>query len=477
MVAETLWGEGVDLVIPANVTVVPGRCFYGTKINSVTFHDGVVELGSRCFERCPNLTSVTLTSGIERLSNHVFASCGSLTSIDTSACTNIVQIGNYCFEDLKITSFDFTPFAASLTTLGDGILNRCGSLTTVTGFELANNVTSVPVNTFNRCPLSEINFPENITSIGGYAYFGHRSMQTEIRIPNGVTSIADHALVRDNNGPSAPAGVKIYLPASLTTVTGNYNFEHWAISEMYIPDGFNIVQGFVNGMPTKGLVFFYTGEKDSLTIHATHNAALLNAEWISASEFTGASADKNYIVYGVNYCDAFYNGAHAMTGEAKMQAVDYFAGVYFVDTCTRAQCGNTVVDESKTIGALFTSMGISAKTFGTDIGLVQGYKVNRAAVEAYKVYVPDFDFGVLAYANVSGTEAAPKPGDDKVIDIVFDNKANDYIEVKIVGIPAENNGTPVVFCIYAYEGEKFYYLDNGVMADSILGHSYNEIVG
>lgn len=474
MVAETLWGEGVDLVIPANVTVIPTRCFYGTKINSVTFHDGVTTLGARSFERCPNITSVTLTSGITRMENHVFASCSSLASVDTSACTGLTSIGNYCFEKTKLTSFDFTPFAASFTALGDGILNNCTSLTTVTGFELLDNITTVPVNTFNFCPLSAVNFPKNITSIGSYAYFQHKSMQTEVRIPNSVTSIGDHALVRDKS-VAAPEGVRIYLPASLTTVTGSYNFEYWHFAEMYIPATFALSQGFTNGTLTKGVVYYYVGDKDTLSIHATHNAAILDAEWVSVDEFTGASPDKNYVVYGYSECDAFYMG-HSMTGSANMQkGVDYFSAILFTDVCS--VCGTEVVDESLTIGALFISKGVSAKTFGTDIGLVQGYEVNMASVEAYKAYVPDFNFGVLAYANIGGTAVSPKPGDDKVVDVVFDNAANNYLEVKVTGIPAEYLNASIVFCVYVTEGEKFYYLDNGTTAEGVLGHSYNGIIG
>ena len=101
--------------------------------------------------------------------------------------------------------------------------------------------------------------------------------------------------------------------------------------------------------------------------------------------------------------------------------------------------------------------------------------VNRAAILEYRKYAPDFDFGVLAYANIGGTAVAPKPGDDRVVDVVFDNMSNDYIEVKVVGIPEEFSGTAVVFCIYATEGGKLYYLDNGTTSQTVVGVSYDSI--
>ena len=178
------------------------------------------------------------------------------------------------------------------------------------------------------------------------------------------------------------------------------------------------------------------------------------------------------MVYDNSACDAFYGG-HSFTGTDNVVVDSYFDEIRIGDSCQN--CGDVIV--KSTIDALFVSKGISAKTFGSDIGLVQGYEVNRAAIEAYRAYVPDFDFGILAYANVEGGAAQPKPGDDKVVDIVFDNEANGYIEVKVTGIPADFYGTPVVFCIYATEGDKFYYLDNGNTTETIVGSSYNEYVG
>ena len=164
---------------------------------------------------------------------------------------------------------------------------------------------------------------------------------------------------------------------------------------------------------------------------------------------------------------------HSYTVEVEFMYTNFMAEGYHGTKCERCD------DAQKTeiIDALFISKGISAKTFGKDVGLVQGYEINTVAIEAYKAYAPDFDFGVLAYANVGGTAVSPKPGDDKVVNVVFDNKANNYLEVKVTGIPADFLDAPVVFCIYATVGDKFYYLDNGNTTETIVGSSYNEYVG
>ena len=306
----TQWGAGIDLVFAEGLETIPNNSFKGTKIKSVTFPSTLTRIDERAFQGCTNLTSVTIPASVVTIKNHIFADCTKLTSIDLSACKSLEEIGEFCFEKAGITSFDFTPFASSLETMGMGLFNCCGSLTTVTGFELLVNIGTVGNNMFYQCPLTEINFPPNITSIGNYAYFQHKSTQTEIRIPNGVTYIGNHALVR-NSSAAGVEGVKIYLPASLETVSNDYTFEYWDFAEMYIPSSFvNVPTGFVNGTNETGTVYYYTGDLNGLTISGTNNKALLNAEWVHVDAFTGVASDKNIIVYGYNVCDAFYQGVH-----------------------------------------------------------------------------------------------------------------------------------------------------------------------
>lgn len=331
----TKWGENIDLVFAEGLETVPNYSFTGTKIKSVTFPSTLTRIDERAFQGCTNLTSVTIPASVVTIKNHIFADCTKLTSIDMSACASLEEIGNYCFEKAGLTSFDFTPFASTLETMGMGLFNNCGSLTTVTGFELLVNVESVGGNMFNQCPLTEINFPPNITSIGGYAYFGHKSNQTEIRIPNGVTYIGNHALVR-NSSAAGVEGVKIYLPASLETVTNDYTFEYWDFAEMYIPSSFvNVPTGFVNGTNETGTVYYYTGDLNGLSISTTNNKALLNAEWVHVDKFTGASADKNIIVYGCNPCELFYEGAHDVKSTMESSTC--------LGNCTREGCDKTGV--------------------------------------------------------------------------------------------------------------------------------------
>ena len=67
-------------------------------------------------------------------------------------------------------------------------------------------------------------------------------------------------------------------------------------------------------------------------------------------------------------------------------------------------------------------------------------------------------------------------GDEGVLSSNFDKKKNDYLDIKITGIPLDRGDALVVFCVYVTVGENVYYLDGDKTADSVLGTSYNDIV-
>lgn len=203
-----------------------------------------------------------------------------------------------------------------------------------------------------------------------------------------------------------------------------------------------------------------------------------------------------YIISGTNICDVYY-GAHVTNPENTHPCVDictacgkafqlespvhelvttaeyedYTENGKKITFCKNDGCQYRTEEE---ISPLFECKGVSVKIFGDDIGITQGYFVNRAAIEEYRVYSPSFDFGVLAYANASGSAVSPKPGEDKVVDVVFDNMANDYIEIKVVGISKEYGNTPIVLCVYVKDNSEFCYISELGTTSSIVGTACSE---
>ena len=488
MLNGTAWGEGFDLVIPTVITSIPESCFQGTKISSVTFHESVETIGPRAFQSCKNITSVTLPEGLKALKNHVFADCSGLVSVDTSKCTQLQEIGEYCFEKTQITSFDFTPFVEAFTTIGNGVFNSCTKMTSVVSYEKLDRVTKIGDNMFYLCPLPEIKMPKNITFIGNYAFFQHKSVQAELRIPNGVTSIGNHAFAR--NGIGGASGLKIYLSASLTTIVNNYTFENWQYAEMYIPACLtNIITGFCNNTLKTGVVYYYTGAENGFTIDATNNAAMLGAEWISADNFTGASNEKNYIVYGYNHCDAFYGGKHTEKTQDnnpciladcencniknlyvgnesthnKATTIEYEsfdkAGSKIV-YCTNAGCSHSVTED---VSALFICLGYSAQSYGNG-GILVGFGVNNKAISEYADITGDeFKFGMFAGRDTKlGENDAVNVNGEALTGIAsvdYTARGFDIVEFKVIGfVTDEHKDANLALGIYVIDGETVSYV-------------------
>ena len=356
--------------------------------------------------------------------------------------------------------------SAPITELMPGFFGRA----TVEKIVLPKGPTSLPVRYFVSASLKDVCLSDTMITIEEFAF---ESATVEV-----IRLGANFQYFTNNSGvnqrmTNAVKGLKaIYIPASFYAEK---------------PETVQQVAYALNAGNISTVDFFYTGSLSQLetaianfkegTTKATEgNGVFLNAKVVSYDEYMidpEAYGAGNYIIYGYNHCAAFcepfYNDDMERTESIVYE--NYFEKGVFAGLCQI--CSSPLQGEA--VPALFVSMGISAKTFGDDVGLVQGYQVNREAIEAYRVYAPDFNFGVLAYANVGGTVVAPKPGDDKVVDVIFDNAANSYVEVKVTGIPVDFRNTPIVFCIYATDGGKLYYLDNGTTSETIVGTRYESI--
>ena len=467
---------------PTGVTKISDGTFNGCTSLEFEIPSWITSIGGSAFKNCDTLVSVTIPDGVTSLGNYVFSRCDNLEEIvitENSLISNrIIGIAEYCPK--------------------------------LTGIRIPPLVTDIGYDNFRGCTsLSEIIWPNNLLKISGGQNFSDIAM-TKITIPNTVTYV---------DGSNFSNLEEINFGASATNLGGGI-LASKKIKRVYFPGTITKIASNLLGYSNSGdssmnITFICTGTyEEALAIMELAKASaagtgrepnmckLYDAVLVHASEYDITQEPSGFtFVYGYNVCDAYYGGVHtegvvlnscqfgcgrncgqvALLDDPAHQLVTtktfgengYFSTCTVIEQCT--VCATKTVEEA--INALFVSKGVSAKTFGTDIGLVQGYEINKAAIDAYKEYAPDFDFGVLAYANVKGDVVTPKPGDDKVVDVAFDRTANNYLEVKITGIPADFLNAPIVFCVYAKDGEKFYYLNDGTTAENVVGYAYNDIIG
>ena len=152
------------------------------KIPSTYKDKPVVGIGNLAFLDCYNLESVTIPESVMSIGNNAFGGCDSLTSIVVS---------------------DQSPYYASI----NGNLYSKDKKTLVqyavgkkdTFFSIPENVTSIGDYAFSSCnSLTNIIIPEGVTSIGNSAFSNCRAL-TSITIPEGVTSIGDSVFLYCSN--------------------------------------------------------------------------------------------------------------------------------------------------------------------------------------------------------------------------------------------------------------------------------------
>ena len=240
------------VAIPNSVTNIGNGAFYQCQgMKYLSIGNSVTSIGSYAFYECELLTSLTIPNSVTNIGYDAFDECTKLSTI-TNYATEPQQIDADMFNfvvstctllvpaesiDLYKAAYGWKKFGKILP-IGDSsetsnvvASGTCGAqgdnltwtltndrLMTISGTgEMLNcsNLSSVPWNNY-RYYIAYLSLPENLTSIGGYA-FSECVGLTSIEIPNSVTSIGNCAF-------SGCIGLRsIEIPNNVTSL-GSYAF-------------------------------------------------------------------------------------------------------------------------------------------------------------------------------------------------------------------------------------------------------------
>ena len=169
-----------DLVIPDGVTSIGNYAFVGcSSLTSVTIPDNVTSICYYAFGDCSSLESITIPSSVTSISGNAFVGCTSLGEVhisDVGAWLNIhfyyfgnpLWYGARLYLNGELVSNLVIP--NDVTSIGEYAFWGCSSLTSVTILE---GVTSIGNYAFSSCSsLTSITIPDSVTSIGSYAFSG-----------------------------------------------------------------------------------------------------------------------------------------------------------------------------------------------------------------------------------------------------------------------------------------------------------------
>ncbi|MGI6359509.1 MAG: leucine-rich repeat protein [Acholeplasmatales bacterium] len=242
-----------SVTLPNSITSINQGTFRGcSNLGSITIPNNVTSIGYESFRDCINLTSITLSNSITSIGEDAFFECNSLTSITLP--NSITSIGNTAFYNCGLTSI---VIPNSVTSLGYQLFRACSNLSSITtpfvgtsreatgasarlgymfgtvdytgsyladGYRIPNSLVKVIItdtanigeDAFKNCSsITNITLPNNLTSIGAYAFRG--AGIPSITIPSSMTTISNYAFSYCTSLTS------IEIPSSVTSI-GEYAF-------------------------------------------------------------------------------------------------------------------------------------------------------------------------------------------------------------------------------------------------------------
>ncbi|MBR4042045.1 MAG: leucine-rich repeat domain-containing protein [Bacteroidaceae bacterium] len=261
----------VSVTIPEGVTDIGSSAFWGcTKLASITIPESVTSIGLGAFRDCSSLTSITIPENVMSIRVWAFYGCSSLTSVTLPE--SLTSIGDYAFSGCSSLSSINIP--ESVTSIGLGAFFGCAKLTsakcpvrfrilfpnvdfsvrvgdfkflndTLVGYLGSSNNVVLPQdfqgekytigdNAFKNSTITSITIPQGVTSIGNHAFSDCKNL-TSITIPEGVKSIGDYAF----SGCSSLSSINI--PESVTSIGLGAFFGCAKLTSATIPEGVAII--------------------------------------------------------------------------------------------------------------------------------------------------------------------------------------------------------------------------------------------
>lgn len=219
----------LTVIIPNGVISIGEVAFAGCEsLRSVIIPESVRSIGVGAFGECKNLTSITIPEGVKTIGDSAFNGCENLTSITIPESVSL--IGKEVFVRCDRLQAFYGKYASSDNSclVVDGAINSFAPAG-LTHYTTPDDVTSIGDYAFYDCEnLVSVTISEGVTSIGARAFFYCENLAS-VTIPESVSSIGDNAF-------SCANLTKIYCKAKTPPVGSSDMFSDNAPNRViYVP--------------------------------------------------------------------------------------------------------------------------------------------------------------------------------------------------------------------------------------------------
>lgn len=418
-----------------------------SKLLYLTLPNTLTELPKRVCQSTPVIDcTIPDEAPFESISAVAFYKAKNLYSVDIPANVTIIYSNGH--------SNDGYPFY------------ECVSLVDV-DFAENSKLETIQQNSFNRCTaLKEITIPNSVVNLANNVFMYCSGLET-VRL-----------------GANAGKGLTEYNVQSM--LYGCNSLKYVYMSDTMVPtSGSHLFDSGASGM-----VIFYTGDQTeyealkAILTTLNNNGKFINAtaiEWDATKDDQyykdlAATEKKNYVVYGYNTCQAFYDGEHTESGTPtyKYNGEEYLSNYVAISACSI--CGIT---DSETVvcGPLFINKGYAKEENGSLF--TYGIVVDKDEIAKYVAHTGKaFNYGMIVAAGDLVNDGALFDESAKAIDgtIIIDVTTTKYTvyQLKMTGIKDTQKDLSVYACAYVIDGTAVSYIGEET-TDSAVAISYNQI--
>lgn len=479
-----------NVIVGESLTYLQRQVFRASTMKTFVLEsENLTRIDHYSVAQCTNLKKITIKSrNLDRIENNVFIKDKNVESIsiDLSRCTYIDEnaftfaeqydSGNkitqwYNLEGKKVVNLYNVKTLRGTGRSGAFASSNLGSAETIIW---PQEITSFEGQVFRRANLKSIYLNASADKSFSIDYYAlHECPLTKVVIGNGfkvnfqLTEQCTVVLLADTTTISRSdvfkqAGSKLYYVA-LDGNTSLPNCEMIQITDATFNSsicGFDCTVTHASGTNETVFKSVHTYGEGVVNEAYCPIGAVVNytCQLCSASKTEGEGTEHDYSKASISYKDGF------------MQK-----GIKTI-MCSNPECSSKL-EKTEEVSALFVCLGFSTTEFG-NLGVVQGFKINKEALNDYLVYYPEFSYGVVVSTLANPLdENGNAINANRTITYDFTNKGFMVFEVKLTGIKGyENEG--VVCCGYVVNGENesLCYLDDGETKTDVALKSYNQLV-
>lgn len=203
---DTAFGDSrlKKVIIEDGTNSICSYAFRGCYIlQTVIIPDGVTSIGSNAFSGCSSLNSINIPDGVTSIGTYAFSGCYEL---ELTVPDGVATIGNNAFYNVNKVYYNGgatgSPWGAKYINPyidENGFVYCNGDRTTISGYEGTNTdivipegITTIAESAFSEKNITSVEFPSTLLTIGDYA-FSYCDNLVNITIPDSVENIGNEA--------------------------------------------------------------------------------------------------------------------------------------------------------------------------------------------------------------------------------------------------------------------------------------------